>query len=281
MIIAVLTVLTLLTDSAAVVVQSSLHLFQSAFCLSSAPDGRLFVIDQKKHSVYEISSGDSISRTVGGQGWGNYEFDVPTDVASSFLLDLFVVDKNNNRIQRFDKQLNYLHTYDERSLPHIEGRFQPQSCALSSLGDLFIIERDGKRILKLTPRVSLEHEFGTYKEGKGAIADPRDIDVTANDEVVVLDKSSIVLFDLFGNFLRRIVLSGSDDWRSVHVSPQAMLAVSSSKIIVFYSDPESSRIIVPSFIIGAKINEPFADALILNDTLIIITATTLYRCSIP
>lgn len=276
------TFLILLSDSTpTVIVESSQQLFQSAFCLSSAPDGRLFVLDQKKHSVYEISSGDTISRTIGGQGWGNYEFDVPTDVSSSFLLDVYVVDRNNKRIQRFDKQLNYLQTFDERTFQQIDGRFQPHSCALSSQGDLFIVERDGNRILKLTPRGSIEREFGTYKEGKGALTNPRDIDVSAKGEVVVLDRSSIVVFDLYGNFLRRIALSDTDDWKSVHVSPQVTLAVSPSKIVIIYSDSDSSSIIVPSFIIGATILEPFADALIQNDTLIIITATTLYRCSIP
>jgi hypothetical protein len=282
MISAVLILLLFASDSTlTVVVESSQKLFESAICCSSAPDGMVYVTDQKKNTVHQVSSTNSIIRTVGGKGWGNTEFDLPFDVASSFLLDLFVVDENNFRVQRFDKQFNFLRTYDESSIPQLIGRFRPRACTFSSFGDLFVIEQDGNRIVKISQRGLFEREFGTYKEGKGALVDPQDIAVTSTDDIVVLDKNAVVLFDRFGNYLRRISLPEKIEWKTISVTDNILCVVSPIKIILINMLSRDERSVVPQSFIGAIINEPFSDAVIQNSTLVVLTPTTIYRCNFP
>ncbi len=281
MLLALLTFLFLASDSATtVVVESSQKLFESAVCCSSAPDGMLYVVDQKKNTINQVSPTNSIVHTVGGKGWGDTEFDLPLDVASSFLLDLFVVDGNNQRIQRFDKQFNFLRTYDESSIPQLNGRFKPRACTFSSFGDLFVIEQDGNRVVKISQRGVYEREFGTYKDGKGVLVDPQDIAITSNDEIVVLDKESCVVFDRFGNYLRRIAIPQKTEWRTIDISDNLLCIVSPTKILLINMLTFEKNTINSESFIGAKINELFTGALIQNSTLVVLTPTTMYRCTI-
>lgn len=282
MIFTILTFLFFLPDSIlTVVVHSSEKLFETATSCSSSPDGMLYVADQKKNVVYQVSSSFSIRQQVGGKGWGTTEFDLPVDIASSFLLDIFVVDENNYRVQRFDKQFNFIRTYDESSIPQLSGRFKPQSCAYSFFGDLFVIEQDGNRIIKIMQRGTYEREFGTYKDGKGALSDPRDIAIAPNDEIAVLDKESIKVYDRFGNYLRRIALPEKNDWKSISISENIICIVSSSKIMLINMSTFEQRSISAQSFIGTSVNEPFSDAVIQNSALVVLTQTTIYRCLFP
>ena len=264
-----------------VIVESSQQLFQKAVSISAASDGMIFVIDQFSNTLQEISNDNRSKKSIGGQGWGNDAFDLPTDVSSRFLLDIFVVDANNRRVQRYDKQFNFVQTYDEKIISSISGRFQPMATATSAQGDLYILEKDGKRVIALTPRGQFIREFGTFKESTGKLTDPKDIAVSGLDEVFVLDRNAVMIYDNFGNYLRRIVLSPTEEWKSITISGNTLIATSALRIEIFYFDTEKRLIISPQSFFGAKVHQPFSDALIQDSALIILTQTTLYRCSIP
>ncbi|MEW5797770.1 MAG: NHL repeat-containing protein [Bacteroidota bacterium] len=222
--------------------------------------------------------GNGNYRSIGGHGVGNYEFDTPTDVSSSFLLDVYVTDFNNRRIQRFDKNLNYIQTYDETTLSGEIKGFQPRACALSSQGDLFIIDMDGNRILKLDTRGRFAGEFGTYKDGAGMVTEPKDIAVSSSDEIFVLDKSKIIVYDRFGNYLRTISLPATE-WKNIHASDQMLVATAPDQIFLRSLADEKQTTLTRSNITGISSNEQFVDAVFMKDKLILLTVTTLYYCS--
>ena len=265
--------------SATAVVESWVNTFQSTVCFSTASNGKLFVVDQKSQSVQQVTQDGKIEKTIGGKGWGDYEFDGPTDVSSSFLLDVFVADHNNRRIQRYDYRLNYVQTIDQNSFSSDVGGFYPKACALSSLGDLFVIELDGKRILKLSKRYQLEREFGTYKDGVGALSEPKDIAISASDEIFVLDGAKIIVYDSFGNYLRAIKLP-EGEWKSVQASGNIVIATASRLIAVFSLDGSEQKIFKRDSIVGIEPADEFIDSSIFDRKLIILTPSTLYFCSL-
>jgi hypothetical protein len=269
--------LTLQDSTAQAVVISTAESFQSAVGFSLTPNGDAFVIDQKKNLLIQISEKGTTIKSLGGSGWGNYEFDNPTDVSSSFLLDVYVTDFNNRRIQRFDKNLNYIVTYDEQTLPDI-GRFQPRACALSKQGDLFVVEVDGKRILKINKRNQLVREFGTYKDGAGMISDPKDIAVSQSDEVFVLDQSKIIKYDIFGNYIYTITLPEAE-WQNIQVAERMLCATASDSIFILSFDSDTRTILTRSSFIGIPLEEQFVDASFLGNQLIVLTASSLLYCS--
>ena len=237
------------------------------------------MVDQKSQSLQQLTQNGKTEKTIGGKGWGNYEFDGPTDVSSSFLLNIYVTDYNNRRIQQYDAQLNYIQTIDENSLSSDIGRFYPRACALSSLGDLFVVEIDGKRILKLNKRYQLEQEFGTFKDGAGALSEPKDIAISASDEIFVLDGTKIIVYDIFGNYLRAIKLP-EGEWKSVQVSGNIVIATASRSIAVFSFDGTEQRVFKHDSIVGISSTDEFVDSLISDEKLIILSPSTLYFCSL-
>jgi hypothetical protein len=58
-------------------------------------------------------------------------------------------------------------------------------------------------VIKVNRFSKVETTFGGFGGGLGRLEEPTRIEVGPNDVVYVLDRSGIVLFDAFGNFLNR------------------------------------------------------------------------------
>lgn len=278
MLLFLLLVLPAIQNNSQYSVRTSVSFFSSPYSFTVQPEGSVYIVNQHTQSLdYYPSIGD-IHTSIGGHGWGNYEFDNPTDVASSFLLDVFVTDFNNRRIQRFDKNLNYVQTYDEQTLPSSVGRFQPLACALSTQGDLFVVELDGKRILKFDKRNQLVKEFGTFKDGAGMVTEPKDIAVSQSENVFVLDKSKIIVYDIFGNYLRTVTLP-IGEWKNIQVSDSRILATAPDSIALYSLETDQQIILTRSSFIGIPSQEQFVDAAFQGENLIILTTSSLLYCS--
>lgn len=278
-IISFLTVTFLQINAIDFVVHWGKELSDQPTAFSEASSGRFFVVAQSKSVLESFHFGDGLIRTIGGHGIGNYEFDNPTDVSSSFLLDVYVTDYNNRRIQRFDKNLNYIQTYDETTISGEIGGFQPRACALSSKGELFVIESDEKRILRINNRNQLISEFGTYKDGDGALTEPKDIAVSQSDEIFVLDQSKIIAYDQFGNYLRAIALP-AEEWKNIQANGTALTATSPDQIFIRMFGSDEQTTLTHSSFAGISSEEQFVDASFDNNSLIVLTTSTLYYCTV-
>ena len=84
------------------VYQGSIGSFKnaSAFYITSA--GYLYVTDKNSDEVYKLDTLGNKLKDTGGYGWTEATFDQPSDVFAT-PLNVYVSDKNNHRIQRFDK----------------------------------------------------------------------------------------------------------------------------------------------------------------------------------
>ncbi len=77
----------------------------SSFDLNSA--GFLFITDSGNDKLYKYDTLGTYVTETGGYGWKEAAFDNPVDVFAT-PLNIYVADKNNHRIERFDKDLNYI-----------------------------------------------------------------------------------------------------------------------------------------------------------------------------
>lgn len=265
--------------SSITLVHSPKILFQSVRSLIVQHNGIIFLVDERSSMLHKVQLDGDILGSVGGKGMGDTEFDIPTDISSSFLLDVYVTDFNNRRIQHFDKNLNYIQTYDASTITGDPEGFQPRACAVSTQGDLFIIDVDGNRVLKVNRRGRLLVEFGTYKDGAGMLKEPADIAVSPADEVFVLDMSKIIVYDRFGNYLRTISLPAAE-WKNIQASDRSLLATATDQIFLQSLVDGRQTTIARSSIAGIPSNEQFVDAAFVQDTLVILSATTLYSCSV-
>jgi DNA-binding beta-propeller fold protein YncE len=173
--------------------------------IAVAPSGQVYVVDTGNNMVKVYSpSGDSLNE-IGGSGWGQLEFDQPYDIAVGAGLNFYVADYGNHRIQRFDKDLNYISTLYTRDSDDPSQRFgYPTSVAVSRLGDLFLLDSENQRVVKVNTFSTIERTFGGIGAGKGRLENPRKVRLTSQDLVCVLDGQRILVFDYFGNYIRTI-----------------------------------------------------------------------------
>jgi hypothetical protein len=202
-------------------------------------------------------------KTIGGKGWGNFEFDQPTGVCASFPLNIYVADYNNRRVQQFDRKLNYVQSITDQNLPSLySGEYYPAACAISSQGELFILETEGKRVLKFDQNQIFQMEFGSYSAGAGALSDPRDITVTPSDRVFVLDAHRVVAYDIFGNYVSSFSLLSPESPKAISSTKDEIVVTFPSSIKVFSSDGRPQFQISSQAVIGLPQNSEFRDALL-------------------
>ncbi|MBI3364155.1 MAG: NHL repeat-containing protein [Ignavibacteriae bacterium] len=172
--------------------------------------------------------------TTGGYGWEQGTFDRPADLIAPNGLDVYVADFGNNRVQRFDRNLNFVSSYSTLKDEEQPLKFgYPQSLALSRFGSLFIVDGENKRILKLTPGGTVERAFANIGSGAGKLSSPGKIKVSADDRVYVVDGNTVVVFDIFGNYIRRFGLGVFTHVRSLAVDRQTVYIVDSCRVYTF------------------------------------------------
>ena len=256
-------------DSAApslegVVVDFTYGNFTNATSFSPASDGNLFVLDEGNNALVQFAADGSAVKSVGGKGWGNFEFDQPTGVCASFPLNIYVADYNNRRVQQFDRKLNYVQSITDQNLPSTySGEFYPAACAISSQGELFILETQGKRVLKFDQNQTFQMEFGSYSAGEGALSDPRDITVTPSDRVFVLDAHRVVGYDIFGNYVSSFSLISTENPKAISGTKDELVVTFPSSVMVFSSDGRPQFQISSHAVIGLPTNSEFRDAVLI------------------
>ncbi|MBI3193545.1 MAG: NHL repeat-containing protein [Ignavibacteriae bacterium] len=176
--------------------------FQEAVALTIDPSGNIYVLDRGTSEVYKFSSQGNLLQKIGGHGWSVESFDKPSDVFTSNGLDIYVADYGNHRVQRFDRNLNYISSLSLRDEENQTKRFgYPKSIAVDRFGALYIVDGENIRIIKLKGD-EVERTFGGIDAGKGRLQNPQKIRITSDDKVYVLDGNSIVVFDIFGNYVQ-------------------------------------------------------------------------------
>lgn len=160
----------------------------------------IFLITRETNEVIKINLEGKIQKRIGGFGWGEGQFDYPSSITST-AIDIYVADFNNNRIQRFDHNLNFISALNSSDLIHFE---YPNSIALSTKGDLYILDFKNKKVLKINGFNKLERTFGNYESGKIILSDPRRIKLDQLQRIYILDKEQILIYDEFGSLVRSI-----------------------------------------------------------------------------
>jgi len=206
--------------------------------LSVDLSGDIYVADTGNNRILKISPSGEIINVVGGFGWDAEQFYTPLDICTGSALDVFVADYNNNRIQRYDKDLNYISSLNSDENWDESYRFgYPKSIDVSIHGELFILDRENVRILKLNSFGEPELSFGDYSEGKGQLLDPVQLTISPQDVIYVSDRQAnkILVFDYFGNYISEI-------GGSILKEPQGISF--SDRKLLFVADTGNKRIAV-------------------------------------
>jgi len=171
------------------------------------PDGNLYIADTGRNRIVKCDQRGNVLREAGGFGFDKQQFDRPVDVWAGNGLDVFVVDYNNQRLERYDKDLNYISSYYSDELQDESLQFgYPAAVGLSANGEIFLADHEFDRVLRIDAFGKPKSSFGDFNWGEGRLARPAKILINTRREVFVSDSTAdaIVEFDYYGNFVRRL-----------------------------------------------------------------------------
>ena len=189
--------------------------FENASSFYINPVGYIFVTDIDTDEIYELDTLGNMIHSIGGYGWSNSAFDTPVDIFAD-ALTIFVADKNNHRIQRFDKNLNFIFQISARENEIEEESFgYPLSAVTSNLGDIFILDSDNSRIIKFDLFGNFLQNFGGYDYGNYSLEKPKQLAVSMQNNIFVVDNNQIIIFDAYGNGIGKA--DGVEDFISIRI----------------------------------------------------------------
>ncbi len=178
--------------------------FQNASSFAITMNGIIYVTDSYKNELYKLDTLGNVLTFIGGYGWDTSQFDDPVDVFAT-PLNVYVADKNNNRIQIFDKDLNFLSVITTSDNTDNNFAFgYPSSVGVSGQGDMFILDSDNDRILKYDLSGNFSQEIGGVDAGEFSISSPIKFAVSKNGNVFVLESGYVDVFDQYGNGLFKL-----------------------------------------------------------------------------
>lgn len=154
--------------------------------LTADIDGNLWVPDTHYHRVLVVTpDGREINR-FGKKGTGPGEFDLPTDVAFDDAGNIYVCEYGeNNRIQVFDKDLNYLRGWG--TIGSAEGEMaRPQSLVI--VGDtIYVTDSCNHRIGVYKTDGTFVRNMGRSGGGPGEYRFPYGLDIDADGNLIVTE----------------------------------------------------------------------------------------------
>ncbi len=243
----------------------------SSFYVNSA--GFIYVSDISTDEITAIDTSGNILLKIGGYGWRQSAFDNPADIFAD-ALKVYVADKNNHRIQRFDKNLNFNFQILTRESDIEEERFgYPLSAVMSNQGDIFILDSENSRIVKFDIFGNFLQNFGGYDYGNYALQKPVQLAVSMQNNIFVIDGNQVFIFDQYGNGSGKI--TGIKEFKSIRIIFEWLTVTSKDKI--YTANLRSSEMSLKEILLeGIEDNLEIISALIFNNKLFVLSKKEIF-----
>ncbi|GAC1324876.1 MAG: hypothetical protein NVSMB25_22830 [Thermoleophilaceae bacterium] len=159
----------------------------------------------------------------GARGSGNGAFKGPDNLAVDTRGDVYVADRDNNRIQEFSSAGGFLRRFGRNggdgSAGRGNGEFnRPRGVTTDGFGNVYVADSRNNRIKKFAPggallmRIGRNGGDGSAGSGNGEFSDPRGMATDAVGDFFVADHGNnrIQKFSPDGVFLARLGRNGGD-----------------------------------------------------------------------
>lgn len=249
--------------------------FSSASSFDIDLNGNFYISDVEDNTIAKLNKNGELIISIGGYGWEDSSFDEPIDIVTT-TLSIYVADKNNDRIQRFDKDLNFLSSYNGRS-ENSEIEFAYPSCIkISKIGDMFLLDSDNNRILKFNLTGEFLTEIGSNDAGNFAFNNPKYFSIDNQGNVYVLDENKINILDQYGN--AKISYKIDSTPKKIRIIDSKIMYIENSSIIVF--DLRDRKIIYRFNEFENRETIFIIDAILMNNLIYILTDNEILTYSI-
>ena len=161
--------------------------------------------------VLTVGTDPAFDLAWGTSGAGNGQFNAPEAVAVDAAGNVYVVDRDNYRIQKFTSDGAYVTQWGSFGSGDTEFG-SPTDVAVDPSGNVYVVDQNNHRIQKFTSDGTYVTKWGSNGTGDGQFAFPYGIaaDQAGNIYVADSDNARIQKFDGLGNFLAKWGSSGVD-----------------------------------------------------------------------
>jgi len=175
----------------------------------------------------------------GSYGTGDGQFRYPSGVAVDSSGSVYVADRSNNRIQKFNSSGAFITKWGSYGTG--DGQFRyPSGVAVDSSGNVYVADEDNHRIQKFDSNGTFITKWGTSGTGDGQFRYPSGVAVDSSGNVYVADRDNhrIQKFDSNGTFITKWGTSGTGDGQFRY--PTGVAVDSSGNVYV--ADEDNHRI---------------------------------------
>jgi DNA-binding beta-propeller fold protein YncE len=188
--------------------------FNNAQGLAVSQDGNIiYVSDHNNHNIQrfdwnDINSEYEFTLKWGVNGTGNGEFVEPSGVALDSLGNVYVCDRNNYRIQKFDSDGNYILQWGSQGTGDDQFK-SPFDIEVNTNNDkVYVIDKDVNNVSfvkRFDSNGNFELKWGSPGTDEGDFSRPEGITIDGDGNVYIsdLNNKNIQKFDSNGNFLLR------------------------------------------------------------------------------
>jgi uncharacterized protein (TIGR03663 family) len=195
-------------------------------------DGNFYVADTGNHRVQKFDRDGELVATFGQptddlQNPEPGEFNKPGDIALDDQGNLYVVDTWNHRIQKFDRDLNFLTAFGrptgDLENPEPDQMWGPRAIAVDADGNLVVSDTGTHRIKKFSPEGDVLAVSGSRGSADGKFNEPVGLAVAANGDVWVADPGNRRLQRLDDN-LNHVSTHDLEQWDDIDLNTRPYLA---------------------------------------------------------
>lgn len=146
----------------------------------------------------------------GSAGTGNGQFSHPGDIARDAKGNLWVVDENNNRVEQFNENGEYLTKFGTTGSGNGQLK-RPTSLAIDAKGNIWVTDSGNNRLEQFNEKGEFLKAVGTYGAGNGQFAAPEGIAISPKGNIWVADTYNARLQKLTetGEFIMVVGTQGS------------------------------------------------------------------------
>lgn len=175
----------------------------------------------------------------GSYGSLDGQFDQPRSVAVDSNGNIYVADRLNHRIQKFDSSGTFIKKWGSFGSNNSQFKY-PRGIAVDSNNNIYVADSDNHRIQKFDSNGNYITKWGNYGTGNGKISYPQDVVIDSNNNVYVsdYDNSRITKFSSTGSYITKWGSYGSGNGQ---FSPAYDLAVDSNNNI-YVADRNNNRV---------------------------------------
>jgi hypothetical protein len=249
--------------------------FTSAEHIAADPFGTIYVTDGSEHCIQTFDTMGTPLRRIGGYGWGTDQFDHPCGIDPRLGIVVYVADKGNHHVARLDRALTVIGTFSTREDPNQTIGFgSPLDVVIANTGNLYILDGENGRVVATSGFASVDKSFGGVESGAGRLREPVAMALTANDDIHVLERTRVAVFDLFGTFRFAYGSDRISDAKGISAHRDRIYVTLPNTLLVYKSDGSLiGEFPVSAFAFAEPISE-FRDVVLQGDRLYLLTAKT-------